>query len=252
MRTSSCTGAFLLGAVMLTGCASPMQAAPVRVRVATAAFEQRSMAHSQLAERIGKSSRKDSPGISGCKSGNSKSCIEVGDRLVVKHAPQEALQWYTIACQRVIDSMLPSANRLLQLNQSLKEFGAQEPNTASQRRVAELKSEASEMKARVQGCFDAGDLLKSESELKQSLKYFDAACEFSTLVKTVGESVPGLEYVANNGCTAGESVRAQIPAQPSFSPKLFSELVEPKAKPKAKQAAPKDDEGGMVFSESDL
>jgi hypothetical protein len=256
MATSKRAVAFILGAVALAGCAvTASPGAQVRVRVATAAFEQHSPA--QLSERIGQRSRKDSPGTSACKGGNTKACIEVGDRLVVKHAPVEALRWYTIACDRVINSMLPGATRMMQLSQSLKEHSAtrgdQEPNPASQKRVAELKDEASEMKARIQGCFDAGDTLKSDAELRQSLKYFDAACEFTTLLGVVGEAMPGLEYVANNGCSAGEAVRAQLSGQPAFSPRLFVELVEPKAKakPEKKQSVQQSDDG-MVFSESDL
>jgi hypothetical protein len=150
--------------------------------------------------------------------------------------------------------MLPTATRLMQLHQELKQLSSaksDEQSAASQRRVAELKSEASEIKARVQGCFDAGDILKADDELKQALKDFDTACEFSTLVPAIGESVPGLEYVADNACAAGQSVRAQMSGASAFDPQLFAAVLAPKAKPASKQTV-KESEEGMVFSESDL
>jgi hypothetical protein len=253
MATSKRAVQIILGAMTLAGCAATASpGAQVRVRVATAAFEQHSDA--QLSERLGRRARKDSPSVSACKSGNSKLCIEVGDRLVVKHAPLDALEWYTTACDRVLNAMVPNATRMMQLSQSLKEYGSAraEESTASQKRVAELKSEASELKARIQGCYDTGDTLKSDSELRQSLKYFDAACEFSTLLGVVGEAMPGLEYVVNNGCSAGEAVRAQLNEQ-AASPRLFTELLAPtpKAKPEKKETVQQSEEG-MVFSESDM
>jgi hypothetical protein len=247
MKTSSSAGAFILGALILSGCAAaPSQGPQVRVRTTTAASETYLPA---LAHRTKKSAHKESAGGQACKAGNSKACNEIGDRLTIKHAYTEAHQWYLNSCERISSAMVPSATRLMQLSRELKQLG----EGANPKVAAELKSGTSEIKARVQGCLDAGQTLKIDAEPKQALKYFDLACEFSTLVETVGSTVPGLQYVTETGCSEGQSTRAELSMSAPFNPQLFVHLTEPPAK-RAEVAKPSEapSEEGMVFNEGDL
>jgi hypothetical protein len=248
MKTSSSVGAFIFGTLILGGCAaSPVQGAQVRVRTTTAAFETHLPA---LAHRTKKSSQRESPIAHECKTGSSKACNELGDRLTIKHAYTEAHQWYLNSCERVRSSMVPSATHLLQLSRELNQLG--EGANANPKTVAQLKSGVTEIRARIQGCLDAGETLKLDAEAKQALKYFDTACEFSTLVEAVGQAVPGFQYVAESGCVRGQSARAELPGEMPFSPKLFAQLTEKKAPPAAEKASAPPSEEGMVFNEGDL
>lgn len=249
MKTWRVVGALLLGAASLNGCAaSPLQGAQVRVHTTTAAFEHHAPAQTSFAQRSRKPGHKESPTAHACKAGNSKACNEIGDRLVIKHAYAEARQWYATACDRVRNAMQPSAERLMQIGHDLSQTGSNAPNPA---RMAELKSDASELRARIQGCFDTGEMVKADGELKQSLAYYDVACEFSTLVEAVGESVPGLQLVTDNGCAASQGTRAKLNNNTQFTPRLFAGLTEQRKAAAAKQSAPQS-EDSMVFSGEEL
>lgn len=218
------------------------------MRTTTAAFQGFANAQETRIDRV-KKSGKESPRVRACKDGNSKTCNELGDGLAIKHAPTEARVWYVTSCERVRSSMIPNATRLLQLNQDMVRVSSGEANAATNKRMAELKSDATEIKSRIQGCLDAGESLKTDAEFKQSLRYLDAVCEFSTLVESVSEAAPSLEYMTANGCAAGAEARARLGELP-FEAQLFAELVQ-KAKPASKDSAASG-EAGMVFTESDL
>jgi hypothetical protein len=94
-----------------------------------------------------KSKRQDSPLAQACKSGGSKSCNELGDRLVLKHAYAEARQWYVTSCERVRSAMVPTATRVLQLSRELNVLDRvrnddEGSGAATQKRKAELKADA--------------------------------------------------------------------------------------------------------------
>jgi hypothetical protein len=219
MKTWCGAGALLLGALISGGCAaSSVQGAPVRVHTTTAAFEHSASSETAFASPARHSSRGGSPLARECKAGSSKACNEVGDRLVIKHAYAEATQWYMTSCQRVRGDMVPTAKRLLQLSRDIAQ-GA-----------AAAKSDASEIRARIQGCFDTGEMLRAEDELKQALNYYEAACEFSTLVEAVEASVSGLEQISDNGCAATQAARAKL-SKAAFTPQLFVGLAQEQAAP---------------------
>jgi hypothetical protein len=260
MKTSNGVGAVIFAALILGGCAaSPSQGAQVRVRTTTAAFEHYVPAQSAVAKRTRSSARKESPQARECKSGSSKACNEIGDRLAMKYAHAEAYQWYMTSCERVRSAMVPTATRLMGLSQDLKQLASarsEEASAANQKRLAELKNDASEMRARIQGCLDVGETLKLDAEPKQSLAYYEAVCEFSTLVGVVGEAVPGLQHITESGCAASQSARAELSMTGQFTPQQFVHLTQPQAPARpaatAKHSAPKSEEGGMVFTEGDL
>lgn len=258
MKTWCGAGALLLGAVILEGCAaSPMQGAQVRAHPTSAAFEHSASSEAVLAQRLERSERKESPLVHACRAGNSKSCNELGDRLAIKHAYAEGLQWYEISCERVRGSMEPTARRLLQLSQNVTEIASlhsdeEQGDTAKQTKLAQLKSDASEIRARIQGCFDTGEILKTDGELKQSLAYYDAVCEFSTLVKAVDEAVPGLQLVTESGCAASQSARAKLNSKTPFSPQLFVDLTGQQPKTGAAAQGAAQGEASMVFNTGDL
>lgn len=247
MKTSQRVVAFVLGAGTLAGCAATAQpSSQVRMRTTTAAFQGYANAQETRIDRV-KRSGKESPRVHACKTGSSKVCNELGDGLAIKHAPTEARVWYVTACERVRTSMLPNATRLMYLNQEIVRAEGGESGPAAGKRLAELRSDASEIKARIQGCLDAGESLKTDSEFKQSLRYLDAVCEFSTLVDSVYSAAPSLENMTDSACSAGAQARARLGELP-FEAQLFAELVKPKAKPASNNAS----EGGMVFTEGDL
>lgn len=242
---------FILAAA-LGGCfASATGGAQVRTRTTTAAFERYSPTQGALAGRVERSRAKESPRMRACKSGNSKTCNELGDGLVIKHAEKDAHQWYAISCERVRGSMVENATRLLGLAQDLARLEA-EGSANARVRASELKSDLSEIKARIQGCLDTGDILKSEGEPRQALKYYDAVCEFSTLVQSVTAAMPSLETMTENGCAAGLRARAGLSGEADFSPGLFADLTSPKKKKTADKKPSSDGDQGMVFSEADL
>jgi len=252
--TSSNRGITFMLAVVLGGCAATAAGgAEVRTRTTTAAFERYSSTQGSLGERVERSGGgKESPRARACKSGNSKTCNELGDGLVIKHAESDAERWYAISCERVRGSMVANATSLMGLTQDLSQIEG-ESGAGANKRAAELKSEVSEIKARIQGCLDTGDLLKASGESKQSLKFYDAVCEFSTLVQAVSASMPSLETTTANACAAGERVRASLSGEPNFSPEMFVELTKPKKKAAEKKpTTSSDSEEGMVFSEADL
>ena len=159
------------------------------------------------------------------------------------------------SCERVQSAMLPTATRVLELGRDLEQLekvrSDDEDSAAARQRMASLKSDASEIRARVQGCLDVGEALKVDGELKQALHYYDTACEFSLLVEAAGEAVPGLESISERGCAASKAARAELPGRTEFSPQLFTELLKPQRKASgAAQAQTQED--GMVFSEGDL
>lgn len=256
MKTSVGAGGLLFGALILGACgAAPVQGAQLRVHATTAASIQYVAPRSQLAAPTRSQPRQTSPAMRACKGGSSKSCGELGDRLTIKHAYAEAHRWYVIACDRVSGAMLPTGERMLRLSQELtaatsRHSEDEAENDANRRRVAELKGDASELKARLQGCFDAGETLKMNADdLRQALKFYDTVCEFSGLVASAGEAVPGLEHLTESGCSAGQSARAQLSSKSTFEPSVFNELLQPGASA-AKQPAQPDQ--GMVFSEGDV
>ena len=254
MGTSNRGLTFVL-ALALGGCAaSAAGGAEVRTRTTTAAFARYAPAQ-DVSARVERGGRKESPRAQACKTGSSKVCNELGDGLVIKHAEADAERWYAISCERVRDSMVANATRLMGIAQDLSQVEGESSPGAS-KRAAELKSDAGEIKARIQGCLDMGELLKAGGEAKQALKFYDAVCEFSTLVQAVSGAMPSLENMSANGCAAGERVRAGLSGESSFSPGMFAELTKPKKKAAEKKAAEKqtssDSEQGMVFSEADL
>ena len=240
MKTSHAAGVLLLKALILGACAaSPSQGAQVRVHTRTAAFEQHASSHAASAPDSARPARKESPLAHACKTGSSRSCNEIGDRLAVKHAYAEAMQWYGTACDRARGAMVPTAARLLELSRDL----TQQATSAAKK--AELRSDASEIRARIQGCFDAGEMQRAVEEPKQALTYYEAVCEFSMLVEVVGETVPGLEHVTASGCAAGDATRAKLSKGP-FSPQLFAEVLE------QQQKAPAPADADMVFTMGEL
>lgn len=225
MKTWCGAGAPLLGALILAGCAaSSVQGAPVRVHTTSAAFEHSAPSETAFASRS--TAKGGSPVARECKGGSSKACNEIGDRLAIKHAYSEATQWYLTSCERVRGAMVPAAQRLLQAGQD-----------------AAAKREVPELRARIQGCFDAGEMMRAEGELKQSVPYYDAVCEFSTLVETLGESVLGLEHLADNGCAATQSTREKL-HQSALTPALFVDVLKQHAA--AQESAGQGDD--MVFT----
>jgi hypothetical protein len=94
--------------------------------------------------------------------------------------------------------------------------------------------------------------LKVDGELKQALSYFDAVCEFSTLVDKASEALPDLEGMTETGCAAGKAARAELPGQTEFKPKLFADLVQQSRQPTAAKQTTAKPEAGMTFSEEDL
>jgi len=247
MKTSRVAAVLVLKALILGGCAaSPSQGAQVRVHTTTAAFEHHASSHAASAEDSARPARKESPLAHACKTGSSKTCNELGDGLAIKHAHAEARQWYETSCERVRSAMLPNATRLMQVSQDLKQLDSSESPQAS----AELKNDAAEIRARIQGCLDVGESLKTDHELKQALKYYDAVCEFSTLVEVVGEAAPALQHVTESGCAAGADVRAELGGA-QFSPRMFADLAQPQEQAPARPSKSNSEEG-MVFSEGDL
>lgn len=233
---------------------SPTYGHEVRARTTTAAYVPSQHALDGPAR---KSSRPESPLTQACKSGSSKACNELGDRLALKHAQAEARHWYETSCERVLTAMVPTATRLMQLSRDLTQLANARSdddrvNAFNQRKLTALKSDASEIRASIQGCFDTGDTLTLEQELKLSLKYYDAACEFSTLVDAVGEAVPGLEHATESGCEAGRAARARLNDEAPFSPQLFADLTQPHPQVAAVKRSAPQAEPGMVFSEGDL
>jgi hypothetical protein len=257
MKTSRGAGALIFAALISGGCAaSPSQGGQVRVHTTTAAFEHYAPAHGSVVQRT-KKSHKESPTAQACKTGSSRACNELGDRLTMKHAHAEARQWYLTSCERVQSSMVPTGARLVQLKQELAQLESiravdERDGAANQKRLAKVRNDASEIRAHIQGCLDTGETLKLDGELKQSLKYYDTACEFSTIVEAIGEPVPGLEHVADSGCAGGQSARAQLSSEMPFSPRLFVSMGQQKAQPAAAKQGPAQEEQGMVFSEGDL
>ena len=247
MKTWLGAGMVLLGALLVDGCAASTQGAQVRVHNTSAAFEHRAPS-TQFASHSKKSGRKESPLAHACKAGSSKSCNELGDRLAIKHAYTEARQWYGTSCDRVRGSMRPNAERLLLLSQNLSK------PEISPAMITELKGEAAEIKARIQGCFDTGEMVKVDGELKQSVPYYETVCEFSTLVPVVGETGASLEHVTDSACATGQSARAKLGNNVPFTPQQFADLAEPKQQPKESggkaSAAQADD--NMVFSGDEL
>lgn len=242
----------MFGAVILGGCV-PYAAQGTQVRAPAPAA---TSAH-YLPSTASRSKHHESPLAQACKSGGSKSCNELGDRLVLKHAYAEARQWYVTSCERVRNAMLPTATRVLQLSRELKSLERvrsddEESGAASQKRKLELKSDASEIRARIQGCLDVGETLKVDGELTQALDYYDVACEFSTLVQDAGEAFPGLEHIAESGCAAGKAGRAELTGQTPFSPALFADLLQREPQPGAAKRSARQPEAGMVFGEEDL
>lgn len=246
-------GSALILAAVLGGCAaSAVGGTQVRTHATTAAFQRYTPTHdAALTARVERSGRKESPRVRACKGGNSKTCNELGDGLVIKHAQHDAQQWYATSCERVRGSMVPNAARLMGLAQDLARLEA-EGGPGASRRAAELKSDVSEIKARIQGCLDTGDILKADGEAKQSLKYFDAVCEFSTLVESVAAAMPSLETMIENGCAAGARARAELRGEADFSPGLFADLTKPQQKRAADKKVNSESDQGMVFSEADL
>jgi hypothetical protein len=240
----------------LGGCAgAPAQGTQLRVHAASAAYEHNAQAHSQIIHAPKRSGHKESPLLRACKSGSSKSCNELGDRLTLKHAYTEARQWYLTSCERVSNAMLPSGSDLMRLSQEITRLGSahgddERSEEANHKRLAQLNSDAAEIRARVQGCFDVGETLKLDAEVKQSLKYYETVCEFSTLVEAVGDAVPGLQRVTESGCAEGETARLTTRTQ--FSPQLFAHLVEAPAKTAAAKQSPAQSADSMVFNEEDL
>ncbi|HEX6242580.1 MAG TPA: hypothetical protein VFZ61_16820 [Polyangiales bacterium] len=233
----------LLGALLVEGCgASTTQGAQVRVHTTSAAFEHHVPSQAFSTQHARKAGRKESPLVHACKAGSSKSCNELGDRLAIKHAYTEARQWYGASCDRVRGAMHSNAERLMLLSQHLKQA---EVSAAT---IAELKGEAAEIKARVQGCFDTGEMVKVDGELKQAVGYYEAACEFSTLIEAVGEAVPSLEHVTESACAAGESARAKLSNNVPFKPQQFADLLQPKQKPAAAKGRAAQAEDSMVFT----
>lgn len=257
MKTVSSAGALLFGAVILGGCAAyPVQGAQVRAHTTTAAYAHYTPSQEVMAQTPSESRRQESPLALACKSGRSKSCNELGDRLVLKHAYSEARQWYMTSCEQVRTSMVPTATRVLQLSRELNLLGSERnfdegSSAATQKRMAALKSDASEIRARIQGCLDVGETLKVDGELKQALEYYDTACEFSALVQDAGEALPGLEHISDSACAAGKAGRAELTGQSQFSPQLFADLLQQRQPGAAKQRTTQP-ETGMVFSEGDL
>jgi hypothetical protein len=258
MKSWCGAGSLLVGALAVTGCAaSSMQGAPVRVHTTTAAFEHSTSSQAFVTQRSKRASRAESPAARDCKAGSSKACNEVGDRLVIKHAYAEARQWYSTSCDRVRGSMLPTAQRLLQLSRDITQHGSarsedDEANAINEHKLKQLKAEVSEIRAQIQGCFDTGEMVKADAELKQALPYYETVCEFSSLVETVGEGAPGLEHVAESGCSAAQSARTKLHNNTEYNPTLFAELVQHEQRKGAahKQDAAQGDE--MVFSSSEL
>jgi hypothetical protein len=258
MKTMGRVGAWMFGAVILSGCAAyPIGGPQVRAH-ATPAASAHYMTSQQIMTQISsKSKRQDSPLAQACKSGGSKACNELGDRLVLKHAYAEARQWYVTSCERVRNAMVPTAARVLQLSRELtlldRARSDDEGSSAdTQKRKAALKSEASEMRSRIQGCLDVGETLKVNGELAQALEYYDVACEFSTLVQDAGEALPGLEHITDTGCAAGKAGRAELTGQTQFSPQLFADLLQQQSQPGAAKRSTGQPEAGMVFGEGDL
>jgi hypothetical protein len=254
MKTWNCAGAFIAVALTGGGCA-PLEGGEVRARPTTPAYGHYSPSQSELDRRVDRSARGESPLAHACNTGSSKACNDVGDRLVLKHVYAEARRWYGTSCERVLDSMVPTATHLMQLSRDAKRLESSfshddEVNGANQRQLAEVKKDASEIRARIQGCFDAGETLKFEHELKQALKYYDSVCEFSALADAIGEALPGFQHVIESGCTAGQSVRTELTSKTPFSPQLFVGLAQQRQPAPAKGAPPSDQ--GMVFTEGDL
>jgi hypothetical protein len=247
---------FILAAASGGCAASAAEGAHVRVSTTSAAYQSYAPAQLAVTGRVKKSRGKESPRVNACKSGNSRTCNELGDGLAIKHAHAEAQQWYATSCERVRSSMVPNASRLMQLSQDLAQVSSAakrdgEDSSGTHKKLAELKSDLSEIKARIQGCLDVGHALKAEHEPRQALKYYDAVCEFSTLVEAVGEAAPGLQHVTETGCAEGEQARTELSGEPHFSPGLFADLAQPQEHAAAKPSASKSAEG-MVFSEGDL
>jgi hypothetical protein len=245
-------GALIFGAVILGGCAaSSVQGAQVRVHTTTT-FEPYVPSQEAVAQASSKSARRESPPARACKGGDSKACNELGDRLTLRHAYAGALQWYETSCGRVRSAMVPTAARLLQLSQELAQLDRVQGDDegAARKRMAPLKSDASEIRARIRGCLDAGEAMKADGQLKQSLAYFDAVCEFSALVEAAGEVLPGLEHISESGCAGGQAGRAELNGQTQFSPRLFADLLPQRPPAEAQRTAQPDE--GMVFSEGDL
>jgi hypothetical protein len=246
MKTWLGAGMVLLAALTVEGCAaSTTQGSGVRVHTTSAAFEHRapSQAFSSQSKQAG---RKESPTAHACKAGSSKACNELGDRLAIKHAYSEARQWYGTSCDRVRGSMRPNAERLLLLSQNLR-------NTeASPSMLAQLKNEAAEIKARVQGCFDTAEMVKTDGELKAAVPFYEATCEFSTLVPLVGDTMASLEHVTESACATGQAARAKLGNNVPFQPQLFADLAEPKPQPGKGKQAPAAAEDSMVFSGDEL
>lgn len=242
MNTWHRAGTFLLGTLMLGGCAGSSATGPgVRVHTTSAAFEHRAPSQS-LSSSTKKSARKESPLAHACRDGSSKACNELGDRLAIKHAYVEARQWYGTSCDRVRNAMRANAERLLLLGQSVSQPEVS-PST-----LAQLKSEAAEIKARVQGCFDNGEMVKVDGELRQSIPFYEAVCEFSTLVPVVGEVAASLEHVTDSACASGQAARVKLGNNVPFQPHQFADLVQPQ-RPAGRGAAAED---SMVFSADEL
>lgn len=257
MKTSSSAGAFVLGAMILGGCAAGQVTGSVHVRTATAA----SVQHATLggtAQRSKKAHGKASPQARACHAGTSKSCNELGDKLVIKYAYAEAREWYMSSCKRVVDSMEPNAQRLLSVHDQLVQLQSSpvqaddaEAMANVSKQSADLKSEGLEIKARIQGCLDVGDTLQRDGEPRQALKYFDAVCEFSALTESMGEAVAGFDVVAERGCNASQAARKQLSEKSAFNPQLLGSVVDAHVAQQAPTPRADAADQGMVFSEDD-
>jgi hypothetical protein len=192
--------------------------------------------------------RKESPTAQACKSGVSKACDEIGDRLMVKHAYSEARQWYALACERARGAMVPTATQLLQLSHDLGQ-----PNTPPVRSAA-LKGDASELAARLHGCLDVAETLRAEHELALALPYYETVCEFSALAEAVGDRLPAFSAVVERSCTGTQTARGALHSA-AFAPSLFGDLAQQARADSAEEASAKavSEQGtDMVFSMSEL
>jgi len=220
-------GTWWLAGLMWTGCATSTGAGPhSRAHAAPPAPP----LHLSAASSAAKGAKKDSPLVHACRTGNSRACNDLGDRLMVKHAYGEAGQWYRIACERARSAMLPTAAQLVRLSHDL----AQPAESAA--RTAALKADAAEITARVRGCFDAAETLRTEHELGQAVTYYEAACEFSALGEVVGDTVPTFAIVVERGCAGTQAARAELRSG-AFNPTLFNDLVEQTREEAAKATA---------------
>jgi hypothetical protein len=237
------SGECVVAGVLLSGCAVGAATAPHDRTPPAPPSHQLHLTRASAAEH-----KKESPTAQACKSGVSKACDEIGDRLMVKHAYAEARQWYAIACERARGAMVPTATQLLHVSHNLGQ-----PNTPPARSAA-LKADGSELAARLQGCLDAAETLRAEHELALALPYYDAVCEFSALAEAVGDTLPAFSAVVERSCTGTQTVRSTLRSA-AFTPSLFDDLADQARADTAQEASAKaaSEQGAdMVFSMSEL